>query len=498
MSVIQTIYNALKTHEQKSAFCIQNTYYSYKTLRSTIANIQNAIREHTTANELHIGLVANNDLETYAAIIALWFEGKAYVPLNPKAPIARNNSVIKQAGINCVLNSVKTTTYQAKTTIYTKGIETTEKTIEIVKKDDSTLAYIFFTSGTTGTPKGVPITHANLNAFMEAFDALNYPITANDRCLQMFDLTFDLSVVSFVAPLMKGACIYTVGNTTVKYLEVLKVISTYNLTFTLMVPSILHGLRPYFRKIQCPDLKYSMFCGEALDLDITEAWSQCIPNAQIANVYGPTECTIYCTNYTYNKKGFNKTHNGVLCIGKDMKHTKTIIVDANNTPVAHDTPGELCLSGAQLTPGYWHNETINKKAFFYLNENNTNTRYYRTGDLCKKDADGDILYLGRIDFQAKVQGYRIELSEIEFYAKKILQGPNAVALVIKNKLNNTEVAMAIEGATQDTTPFIEALKKYLPDYMIPNKIVFYQNFPLNTNGKIDRKTMTQTFENTYG
>ena len=342
------------------------------------------------------------------------------------------------------------------------------------------------------------ITHDNLESFIDAFWELNYTISNTDRCLQMFDLTFDLSVVSYLAPLLKGACIYTVSNTGIKYLEVLKLISNYELTFTLMVPSILHSLRPFFRKINCASLKFSMFCGEALHLDITEEWSKCIPNATIANVYGPTECTIYCTNYIYNRNGGNKSYNGILSVGKDMTHTKTIIIDKENKPLNNNEEGELCLSGSQLTSGYWKNDSINKKSFFYLNLNGVNTRFYKTGDLCRKDDDTDLLYIGRIDFQAKVQGYRIELSEIEFYSKKIISTVNLVAVIITNKLRNTEVALAIESTSFDTDDFVTKLKSHLPIYMVPSKILFYNTLPLNVNGKIDRKRITKDIEEKYG
>lgn len=498
MGIVHDILSAIEKHAEKQAFCIEDTYYSYLDFSKAIAKVQKAVQTQIGPNEKHVGLVANNDLETYAAIMALWLEGKAYIPLNPQAPKSRNLQVVEQSGIKSIIDSSKSSLYTGYTIIPSKQLAETSNPVKISQYHANNLAYIFFTSGTTGTPKGVQITHGNLNAFAEAFWKLNYNIDHTDRCLQMFDLTFDLSVVSFIAPLMRGACIYTVSSNNIKYLEVLKIVSRYQLTFTLMVPSILHALRPFFKKIHCPSLKYSMFCGEALHLDIAEAWSQCVPNATIANVYGPTECTIYCTDYTYKRQGGNKAHNGILSVGKAMANTKTIIVDTNNTPLGPNEEGELCLSGKQLTKGYWNNEAINQKVFFNLTENGITTRYYKTGDLCKKDEEGDILYLGRLDFQAKVQGYRVELSEIEFYAKKILKDTNLVALIVKNKLNNAEVAMAIEGQTIDIQSFTEKLKGYLPDYMIPNKIEFYKAFPLNANGKTDRKAIIKHIEEHYG
>lgn len=499
MNIAQNILTSLEKNHSNHAFCIEDIFYTYDDFSKCISNIQNAIQTTIKDDEYNIGLITNNDLETYASIIALWLEGKAYIPLNPSTPKTRNISIIEQSEILTVIDSSNNSEYSEFNIINSKSDFKSKKSPQITSKfNNSNLAYVFFTSGTTGTPKGVQITHDNLESFTEAFWNLNYTINSTDRCLQMFDLTFDLSVVSYLAPLLKGACIYTVSNTGIKYLEVLKLISNYELTFTLMVPSILHSLRPFFRKINSNNLKFSMFCGEALHLDIIEEWSKCIPNATIANVYGPTECTIYCTNYIYNRNGKNKSHNGILSVGKDMLNTKTIIINKENKLLNNNEEGELCLSGTQLTKGYWKNEMINKKSFFSLNIDGINTRFYKTGDLCKKDDNGDLLYLGRMDFQAKVQGYRVELSEIEFYSKKIISTVNLVAVIINNKLRNTEVALAIESSSFDTDDFVTKLKSYLPIYMVPTKILFYDALPLNVNGKIDRKHIIKAIEEKYG
>ncbi|WP_308991961.1 AMP-binding protein [Mariniflexile litorale] len=496
MNIIQNILNTLQTHHTKNAFCINDEYFTYETFSNSISKIQSALQKNTASNNKHIGLITNNDLETYAAIIAIWLEGKAYIPLNPDTPKSRNLEVIKQAHVQTIIDSSTSSQYIEYDIINpNKIVDTTAKPI-LNNYNEANLAYIFFTSGTTGTPKGVQITQNNLNYFIDAFQDLKYPITHTDKCLQMFDLTFDLSVVSFMAPLISGACIYTTSNSNIKYLEVLRLISNYDLTFTLMVPSILHSLRPFFKKINNTSIRISMFCGEALHEDITKAWSSCVPNALIANVYGPTECTIYCTNYVYHTN--SKSHNGILSVGKEMLHTKTIIVDENNIPIHTNEPGELCLSGPQLTIGYLNNEAINNKAFFYLKENNKQTRFYKTGDLCKKDAEGDILYLGRIDFQAKIQGFRVELSEIEYHIKKTIVDVNLVAVVFKNKINNSEIALAIESSEFDTKQDIESLKTKLPSYMIPTKTMFFKTWPLNANGKTNRKEIIKLVEEKYG
>ncbi len=343
-----------------------------------------------------------------------------------------------------------------------------------------------FTSGSTGKPKGVPITRGNVGAFVHAFWNIGYSLDENDRCLQPFDLTFDLSVMSYLIPLLRGACVYTVPSSQIRYSFIAQLLEDHSLTIALMVPSTIRYLRPYFDEIRLPALKYSLFCGEALSLDLVKEWSKCVPNAIIDNVYGPTEDTIFCSNYRYNKEGIIKSYNGIMSIGKSMTSGHMIIVNNENQEISAGHQGELCLSGSQLTPGYWKNPQKNSESFFV---DNNHRRFYKTGDLCFKDAEGDIMYVGRMDHQVKVQGYRIELGEIEHHACEFLEGSNTVALTFENKEGNTEIILFVEGSILDTNALLNYLKSKMPGYMIPSKILISERFPLNINGKIDRKEL---------
>jgi acyl-coenzyme A synthetase/AMP-(fatty) acid ligase len=176
-----------------------------------------------------------------------------------------------------------------------------------------------------------------------------------------------------------------------------------------------------------------------------------------------------------------------------MDNTYTIIIDENNHILPAGESGQLCLGGVQLTPGYWYNDEKNQEAFFKLMYNNQEERFYKTGDLCLCDEDGDILYLGRMDYQTKIQGFRVELSEIEFHVKSFLVKHNAVAVALIDGIGNTEIGLIIESKSFSTEPLMEFMKSQMPPYMIPRKIVFTDVFPLNTNGKTDRKKLEQLF-----
>lgn len=490
--VIKPFLLSAEQYAGNNAFCINNVFYSYKQFIEKVSAIRTETGKLSKEN-INVGLVANDDIETYAAIIALWLEGKCYVPVNPETPAERNRNVFKQAGISVVIDSSGQPLFPELNVIKSKELAFKEINLSPVDTPDDALAYIFFTSGTTGVPKGVPITRSNLAGFIKAFFAMDIQMNNADKCLQMFELTFDLSVMSYLAPLLKGACVYTIPKDKIKFNYIAELFEDHQLTVALMVPSIIHYLRPYFDEIDCASMKYSLFCGEALPLDVTKEWAACIPNARIMNVYGPTEDTIFCTHYTYSRNADNKASNGLLSIGKAMQETYTIIVNDNNEMLHPGEKGQLCLGGVQLTPGYWKNEEKNKEAFFYIDYNGETTRFYKSGDLCVADKDGDIMYLGRVDSQIKVQGFRVELSEIEFFAKEYLKKINAVAIAFTNQIHNTEIGMVIESDEFDTKELISYMKTKMPVYMIPTQLRFERSFPLNTNGKIDRKILKEKF-----
>ncbi|MCF7568628.1 AMP-binding protein [Sabulilitoribacter arenilitoris] len=498
MKYINNLQKSIETHYENNAFYINNIYYTYADFAQEISKIRATIDKSIETSSKLIGLIANDDIQTYAAIVAFWLEGKAYVPINPEHPIDRNIEILKSLETSYLFDSTNTANFDGFTVL----TPVKEKTFAInlkpkpIAKND--LAYILFTSGSTGSPKGVPITYNNLNEFIKAinFDG-EFKLNASDRCLQMFELTFDFSVVSYIFPLIEGSCIYTVPRNSIKYFYIYKLIQKYKLTVLSLVPSIIHYLRPYFNEIHAPEVRYCSFGGGALFNDIIEEWNKCIPNSKTFNYYGPTENTIYSSYYKLNKNSNqNTTHNGVISIGKPLNNIVYIIIDKKNQEVSDGETGELALASGQLTPGYWKNKKRNNESFFTKTVNGDNLRFYKTGDLCFKDTHNNYMYLGRIDFQAKIRGFRIELSEVEFHAKaSCTEKVNMVAIDVFNDLGNAELALVIESKVFNTDHMVAHMKAKMPDYMIPDHIKFTKELPYNTNGKIDRKILRTLFDN---
>ena len=181
---------------------------------------------------------------------------------------------------------------------------------------------------------------------------------------------------------------------------------------------------------------------------------------------------------------------GIVSLGKPMKHTKAIVVDENMKPVKQGAQGELCLAGGQLTPGYWNNPKQNKEAFFTHAIGDTLT-YYRTGDSAYVDANGNFVFCGRIDYQVKIQGYRVELHEIEHHARQYGKCRNVAAVAYQNTFGTTSIHLFLEDGREHVGTIVDFLKTRLPYYMIPSGVTSIEHLPLNNNGKTDRKALLQ-------
>ena len=486
--ILNEVHEMLKTRAGHPAFFISGAFYTYHQFAERISAIRLTIRALHTGEPV-FALAFHDDLDSYASIFALWMEGKAYVPLHPNQPLERNLNIIAQVGLHNVLDSAEQSAFanQGVNIIATSQcaciVDYLDDWAEAAEDD---LAYVLFTSGSTGVPKGVPLSRKNLAAFVKAFWDLGYDLNKNDRCLQCFDLTFDLSVMSYLVPLLRGACVYTIPYDVVKYFAIAQVMMEHQLTFALMTPSTIQYLRPYFDEFEFPAMRYSLFCGEALPTDVAMEWSRCLPNAEIDNVYGPTEDTIFCTTYRLRRDGNNVEHNGVLSIGTSMTSGKVIIVNDNKKEVHGDEVGELCLSGDQLTQGYWRNPEKNAEAFWIAEDG---TRYYNSGDLCFYGEGGNINFVGRKDSQVKINGFRIELSEIEFHARQFLGDTLVLVLAYTNSEGTQSLAMFIEAEEQNNKSLMEYLSSKMPSYMMPTKYIYVPKFLVNSSNKIDRSSL---------
>lgn len=482
-----------------------------------------------STNNLRIGVVIEDSFDTYCYIVACLIHGCAFVPIQPSYPASRLEDILEMAELDAWFGPSETPVIGNSPIVHLNSVDVgsisnlnpTEENhsdgISMASSQNSSFhfdhstdlrsaeirdipihlestylssatardfpihlestAYILFTSGTTGKPKGVPISYSNLQHFYEGFLDLGYSLGSSDRFLQMFELTFDLSVSSFLVPLCLGASFHTLNKSIIKPLALYDVLESQKISFALMVPSAVEMLAPYADDIELPHLKYTQFCGEAFKMNQLNTWSSCCSQTQIDNVYGPTEATIYCTRYTaYPLSHPPKQKNGIVCIGQPLKHVALKLSETN----------ELMLGGFQTTEGYLHS-TDEQKAKFQ-------DGYYLSGDLAEFDGQ-DYFCLGRLDDQVKVQGYRIELSELEFAATRILEKARFKALAVVSE-SNTRLHLFCatnNSGILEISSFESELKEQLPWYMVPYQIHEIPDFPLNANGKIDKKQLIELY-----
>lgn len=461
--------------EDKTLAIVKGEQTSYHEFAQLVLSHYSQIKD---LPENRIGIVVENDIQVYSAIIACWFSGKSYVPIHHKWPTQRINQICKISGINTIF-SIREIDFIVNSISFksTKlSVINTNLIAPDLKNRQFNEAYVLFTSGTTGEPKGVSISYKNLDSFYLGYEKLNYNICEDDRFLQMFDLTFDLSICSFMIPLSYGASFYTLNEQMVKPLALYDALETHQITFALMIPSSIHLLENYLSEIELPHLRVTQFCGEAFTVNQLQKWQSCVPHCQIDNVYGPTEATIYCTRYVAHPNIKVEDQNGIVCIGEPLELSEMILGEDQ----------EIYIGGSQMTHGYLNNE-LNEAAFIEINQ----IKYYKSGDHGRK-IDNQYYCLGRKDQQIKVQGYRIELSEIENAFSKIFFNQTSVVLPRQTENNFTEIILfTLTHQDLSEKTILENLKNELPDYMLPKMVVFIEEFKYNANGKLDRNYLKQ-------
>lgn len=487
--------SSLNKNSDNIAFNFAGKSFTYLELTRRIAYFQRALFQETEPIE-SIGIIANQDFDTYSVILAALLSGITYVPVEPSHPDDRNNQIIRISGVKVIYCSDYTNLsnefYTSNKLLFLHNMPVAKGSEEMQLRNTANPAYILFTSGSTGIPKGVPISMINLMAFIENTGKMNLGINPESRFLQVFELTFDLSVFSFLVPLLYGASVFMVGKATFIQMVAIQLIEEQKITHVLTVPSFVNHLKTLFGKIKLPSVNYWLFCGEALKAELVNSWQKCIPEATIYNVYGPTEATIFCTSYRCNTSNL-KHHHGIVCVGKPFEGTQFELFNEDSQITEKETTAELCISGSQLTTGYLQDPKKNEAAFVKHGKKT----YYRSGDICFKDETGDYFFAGRNDSQVKINGYRVEISELEYHAAKI-PGINECVVIVSatEKTEQQQLNLVYTALHKIDDDILTYLATKIPAYMLPSAIYFTPGIPYNLNGKIDKRALTELINQT--
>jgi amino acid adenylation domain-containing protein len=451
------------------------------------------------AAQPRVAIMADRHASSYLAILAAQLRGFAYVPVNVAHPPSRSVRILQEAGTSHVitgdlaadrLDSLLRLAPDIAAGLQRLGcgdrkadyaISGRPGRIDTPDPHGDDLAYILFTSGSTGVPKGVPVGMAQLAAYLDAVEVTLPLAGRGDRFSQTFDLTFDLSVHDIFVSLTRGGTLVVPSRGDLE--RPADFIRRMGISQWFSVPSLAYQMRlqGQLQPAAFPGLKTSLFCGEALPASLALEWLAATPNGAVENWYGPTEATIACARYPVvadAKTGAN------VPLGRAFPGTGLHVLDDVTHPLPKGAPGELYLSGKQVNAGYLNAPDQTRHAFVTLPDG---TAAYRTGDRALVNADGDVVFLGRIDNQVKVRGYRIELPEIEAVLRDVSGGCNAVALTWPHgDTAPRAIVAAVEGQGLDAAALLAGLAGRLPDYMVPTDIHILDRFPQNASGKTDR------------
>jgi len=459
-----------------------------------------------------VGIVTYKTFWTYVSILAILKSGRGYVPINAKFSAERKQQIIALSGLNTVIAGdasgkilVEIAAESPINLIFPSvdcinidaDLQKTKRAAIFTNKDlydehptdyvaSSDVAYLLFTSGSTGVPKGVAIKHLNVISYIENINKL-FDFEESDRFSQLFELTFDLSIHDIFVCFSKGAtlCIPPELLSPVSYAN------KHKITVWFSVPSLASLVTKSVRSemMNLKTLRHSLFCGEPLPLSVATKWKAIAPKSQIHNIYGPTEATIGITIYTCPDQNI-KSNFGFVSIGKVFSDQRYTIINDELGVQKYNTVGELCLAGSQVISRYWTEELSANKKFLNLDQSDEHL-WYRTGDLVIQDEDNDVFYIARKDFQVKVRGYRVELQEIDFVIKAFVNHDNVVSVAVTNDQLITEgIYTFIEGAEIVSKHIIiDHCSTKLAHYMVPENIIYVNTFPLNLNGKVDRNAL---------
>ena len=471
---------------------------TYREINQKANQLARSLREKGVKPESTVGIMVDRCPEMIIGILGILKAGGAYVPLDPDYPDERTEYILEDSATSLLLTKKVEKEFDWDGELIDISFSndnlyqgSTKKLLQINHPTD--LAYIIYTSGSTGKPKGVMIEHRNVVNILSVLEDL-YPLTNEDTYLLKTPFTFDVSVTELFG--------WFAGNGKLAILEpkqekdpvkILEAIEKYQITHINFVPSLFRPFLDLFTGDYGVDrlssLNYIFVAGEAVKPKMIDDFYSLETDIEFVNIYGPTEATIYASNYPL--KNFSDGVN--VPIGQPLPNCKTYIVDKNKLqPIG--VPGELCLSGVGLARGYVNREELTAEKFvpnpFIDDQESDYKKMYRTGDLARWLPDGNMEYLGRIDFQVKIRGNRVELGEI---ANNLMEYEKIRETVVtaKETEDDNKVLCAYYTGAEDiiATELRKYLADRLPSYMIPAHFISLEEMPHTTSGKIDRKEL---------
>ncbi len=492
---------------------------TYAELDATATRLARLLSAQGVRHGDRVGLYLEKSLEALVGIYGILKTGGTYVPLDPGAPPLRLGSIAKDAGLRCLITGREKSEHWAALLAEGAPLETlvvlnaadgevagppgvrvvTQSALEELPADpvpdiprsSSDLAYILYTSGSTGAPKGVMLSHLNAMAFVD-WAADEFEVTETDRLSSHAPLHFDLSVFDLFAAASAGAAVVIVPAQLALFpTELARWIRDAEISVWYSVPSILTlmVLRGKLQETPLPAVRTILFAGEVFPTKYLHALMELLPHVRFANLFGPTETNV-CTWYEVPRWAGEPPAS--IPIGKAIAGVEAFAVGEDGAIVPAGEVGELYVRGPTVMQGYWGDEARTQATLLRGWQGNTDGYpIYRTGDLAQLDAGGDWIFLGRRDSQIKSRGYRIELGDIEAALHLHPAVVECAVVAIPDEIVTNRIkAFVVARGDVDDDELSRFCSERLPRYMVPEIYELRDELPRSSTGKVDRRALS--------
>ncbi len=477
---------------------------TYTELNQRANQLAHFLRKKNVGPEVPVAVCLKRSPELLIALLGVLKAGGACVPLDPDYPSERLSHILQDSGAPIVITQPELLSTVGETKAEIVTLKSVEKLLAgesgenlPVETTPKSLAYVIYTSGSTGKPRGVQLTHGGLvNHGVASIDL--YGLTSSERMLQFASISFDIAIEEILPTWFAGGCVIPRGDhVPLTAAEFIRWIDAHKITALDLPTAYWHELVHELAESEQPlpeSLRLVIVGGEKASSSAYSAWLKA-GGARVrwVNTYGPTEASVIATAYEPDPK---KPFPDNLPIGRPIANVRLYVLDTDLQPVPVGTAGELHIGGVGLARGYLNQPELTASKFIrdpFSGE--PGARLYKTGDMVRRLPDGNLEFVGRIDFQVKIRGFRVELGEIESVLEKHPAVAQAVVIAREASGGKQLVAYVIAAGGVAAAELRDYLKRQLPEYMVPADFVFMEGFPLTPNGKVDRRALPEPREN---
>lgn len=501
-----------RTTPDHAAFSFQGSKLSYAELDAASDRLANALIANGLEPGGRVGIYMHKALELGVAIYGALKAGGIFVPLDPFMPTERLQFILNDCDVRHVVSANAMApglaTLSGKFTGWIYGVDTEvgSQTLSWKQIDerpdeppdvwivDQDLAYIMYTSGSTGQPKGMMHSHHGSISYAR-WGAQHVGLTASDRVASHAPLHFDLSIFDFFSTSQSGATVVLVPEPVTKfaaswteYIEQERISVVFTVPFTL-IEMLQRGV---MEQRDLSSLRWVLFGGEPFPPKHLRTLMEALPDARFTNVYGPAEAPS-CT--CYDLPPFPEPFDEPVPIGTVSVNSADLIVDEADRECGIGEAGELCIRSSTLTKGYWNRPDLNERVYLYRESFGPFPDvYFRTGDLVVRHDDGLLRFLGRKDRMVKTRGHRVELDEVEAALAVHAEVSEAAAFVVPDDIGSKAILAAVvlrDAATLKVATLLQHARTKLPGYAVPQQLFIVAEFPRTSSGKIDHKQITK-------